>query len=214
MDAPADQTSLPRPVESQPNTSNVPRRTYPAIVHAAVACALISPIAFLPYFAARRHINVLQQSVNVLRKETLRLRDELDVATSMQRSMTSELRDLRGMAESTAKLSNETRKNFSHREMERLVAEEAIQANLRELLEDSQRSRNQISALRGLGMSLADVAGFMQMVELQFGIGSGSKDKYGIERLRLLALQIQSDLDNGMQPEGSRAPQIDKRPVT
>jgi hypothetical protein len=134
-------TSSPRLEDSHHNTSNVPRRTYPAIIHAAVACALISPIAFLPYFAARRHITALQQSVKVLTKETRRLRDELDVATSIQRSMTSELRDLREMAHNTSKLSNETHKKFNHQETERIASYEAIQTNLRELLEDSQRSR-------------------------------------------------------------------------
>ena len=131
----------PRLLDSHHNTSNVPRRTYPAIIHAAVACALISPIAFLPYFAARRHITALQQSIKVLKKETLHLRDELDVATSIQRSMTSELRDLRAMARNTSKVSNEMHKKFNHRETERLASHEVIQTNLRELLEDSQHSR-------------------------------------------------------------------------
>ena len=141
MDGQVQQTSSPRLVDSHHNTSNVPWRTYPAIIHALVACALISPIAFLPYFAARRHINALQQSVKVLTKKTLRLRNELDVATSIQRSMTSELRDLREMAHNTSKLSNETHKKFDHRETERLASHEAIQSNLRELFEDSQHSR-------------------------------------------------------------------------
>jgi len=140
MDGHVQQTSPPL-VDSHHNKSNVPRRTYPAIIHAAVACALISPIAFLPYFAARRHITALQQSVKVLTKETRRLRDELDVATSIQRSMTFELRDLREMAHNTSKLSNETCKKLNHQEAERLASYEAIQTNLRELLEDSQRSR-------------------------------------------------------------------------
>lgn len=134
-------TSSPHLEDSHHNTSNVPRRTYPAIIHAAVACALISPIAFLPYFAARRHITALQKSVKVLTKETRRLRDELDVATSIQRSMTSELRNLREMAHNTSKLSNERHKKFNHQEAERLASYEAIQTNLREFLEDSQHSR-------------------------------------------------------------------------
>jgi hypothetical protein len=141
MDGQVQRTSSSRLVDSRHNTSNVPRRTYPAIIHAAVACALVSPIAFFPYFAARRHITALQQSVKVLKKETVRLRDELNVATSIQRSMTSELRNLRGMAHNTSKLSNETQKKFDHQETERIASHEAIQTNLRKLLEDSQHSR-------------------------------------------------------------------------
>jgi len=135
------QHASPRLLDSHHNTSNVPRRTYPAIIYAAVACALISPIAFLPYFATRRHITALQQSIKVLKKQTRLLRDELDVTTSMQRTTTSELYDLRAMAHNTSKLSNEMRKKFNHRETERLASHEAIQTNLRELLEDSQHSR-------------------------------------------------------------------------
>lgn len=141
MDEQVQQASSPRLVDSHHKTSNVPRRTYPAIVHAAVACAFISPIALLPYFAARRHITALQQSIKVLKKETLHLRNELDVATSIQRSMTSELRDLREMAHTTSKLSNETHTKFNNRETERLASHEAIQTSLRKLLEDSQHSR-------------------------------------------------------------------------
>jgi hypothetical protein len=141
MDGQVQQNPSSRLVHSHHNTSNVPRRSYPTIIHAGVAFALIFPIAFFPYVAARRHITTLQKSAKMLKKETLRLRDELDVATSIQRSMTSELRDLREMAHNTSKLSNDTQKEFNHREMESLASHEAIQTNLRKLLEDSQHSR-------------------------------------------------------------------------
>lgn len=48
--------------------------------------------------------------------------------------------------------------------------------------------------LRALGASLADVAAFMHELELELGMETDvrwSQDKRGIERLRLLAREIQ-----------------------
>lgn len=42
-----------------------------------------------------------------------------------------------------------------------------------------------------LGTSLADMAAFMQEVELQQGLATKGNDRRGIERLRLLALRMQ-----------------------
>jgi len=47
--------------------------------------------------------------------------------------------------------------------------------------------------LHTLGTSLADVAAFMQEVELDFGMNSmHGEDRHGIERLRDLARQLQT----------------------
>jgi hypothetical protein len=51
--------------------------------------------------------------------------------------------------------------------------------------------RNQISRLRELGTSLADVAAFMQEIELQQGFITPRLDGGGIERLRFLAMQFE-----------------------
>lgn len=52
----------------------------------------------------------------------------------------------------------------------------------------------QISTLRSLGMSLAEVAAFMQEIERNLGMQTSkqSQDQRGIERLRLLALRMQT----------------------
>jgi hypothetical protein len=53
------------------------------------------------------------------------------------------------------------------------------------------RYRAQISRLRDLGTSLADVAAFMQEIELQEGFFTPRLDGRGIERLRFLAMQFE-----------------------
>jgi hypothetical protein len=53
------------------------------------------------------------------------------------------------------------------------------------------RCRAQISRLRELGTSLADVAAFMQEIELQQGFFTPRLDGRGIERLRFLAMQFE-----------------------
>lgn len=51
--------------------------------------------------------------------------------------------------------------------------------------------RVQTSRLRELGTSLADVAAFMQEIELQQGFITPRLDGGGIERLRFLAMQFE-----------------------
>lgn len=54
------------------------------------------------------------------------------------------------------------------------------------------RNRSQLTRLRELGPSLADIAAFMQEVEIQQGYSSPRKqDGRGIERLRRVALQLE-----------------------
>ncbi len=51
--------------------------------------------------------------------------------------------------------------------------------------------RIQTSHLRELGTSLADVAAFMQEIELQQGFFTPKVDGRGIERLRFVAMQFE-----------------------
>jgi hypothetical protein len=52
--------------------------------------------------------------------------------------------------------------------------------------------RLQTSRLRELGTSLADIAAFMEEIELQQGFSTPTVDGRGIERLRFLALQLEA----------------------
>ncbi|KAH9071654.1 hypothetical protein EDB83DRAFT_2517469 [Lactarius deliciosus] len=69
-------------------------------------------------------------------------------------------------------------------------------------------NRIQTSRLQELGTSLADVAAFMQEIELQQGFFSPRVDGRGIERLRFLAMQFErmgKTKDSGAGKEGSTA---------
>ena len=51
--------------------------------------------------------------------------------------------------------------------------------------------------MHALGSSLADIAAFMQEVEIDFGMSPTSgEDRRGIDRLRVLARQLQNQLPN------------------
>jgi len=71
---------------------------------------------------------------------------------------------------------------------ERANQDERLRNQLQELVASNQ---NQISRLRELGTSLADVAAFMQEIELQQGFITPRLDGGGIERLRFLAMQFE-----------------------
>lgn len=56
--------------------------------------------------------------------------------------------------------------------------------------------------MHALGISLADIAAFMQEVELDFGMNPAHGfDRHGIDRLRLLARQLQNQPDEGLENE-------------
>lgn len=52
-------------------------------------------------------------------------------------------------------------------------------------------SKSQAELLKDLGMSLADIAAFMQEVEIRHGFVPKKDDGRGIERIRQMALRLQ-----------------------
>jgi len=78
------------------------------------------------------------------------------------------------------------------RDRARQDAEKAHHAELKALLYENQWSKAHLSALKDLGTSLADVAAFMQEVELKEGYTTRKDDGRGIERIRQLALKLNS----------------------
>jgi len=71
------------------------------------------------------------------------------------------------------------------------VQGEGVRREVRELLEEKQRTRSQ---LREVGKSLADVAAFMHEVEIQQGLANRPNDGRGIERIRQLAYKLLDSL--------------------
>ncbi|CAA7260212.1 unnamed protein product [Cyclocybe aegerita] len=169
-----------------------PPRRYPAIIHAVVFSAVLAPIVLLPYLGARRKIGALHRTLGRLEKEITKLRCELKLTASAHEATSAEFRRLQDLARGTATELGEARKKAAKREAEQLVVDKAMQSDIQKLLTDTQHSRTQAASLRALGTSLADIAAFMEEVELDFGMGVRRRDQRGIERLRLLALRMQS----------------------
>ena len=212
-------SSLPANIDNAQSSG----RKYPAIVHVTVLTGFLLPIVALPYFAMRRRIAPLHRKLGTLEKDIHSLRNDLATAISNQRSTTSKLHSLQTAVSTTLKEHNELRErsNF-HAEAERAAVNEYLK-NLQGLLHNAQQSRYSITiqpwypptkskwltskrlinwfssdvqttALHALGMSLAEVAAFMQEIERNLGLETAdpNQDRRGIERLRLLALQMQS----------------------
>lgn len=127
--------------EDKPQPPQRSLRSYPAIVHAAFISTLLFPIAIIPYFLAKRHIVTLQRRVQLLDKGIRRLRNDLNVALSNQRSTSSELRLLQTSIHKNLKGSDTLRDQVNRQEADRIATNQEIQKDLRELLNDAQHSR-------------------------------------------------------------------------
>ncbi|KAF9563734.1 hypothetical protein CPC08DRAFT_816466 [Agrocybe pediades] len=170
-----------------------PKKSYPVILHVAVLSVFMLPFAMVPYIVARRQNAKLARTVKMLNDDLQRLRSQLEVGSALQQTTQAELRSLAASVSETLKQQRELRAQTSRLESHRSAAEQSTQAELSRLLDELQHSRDQAVALRSLGMSLVDIAAFMEEVELEFGLDRGrQQDGRGIERLRLLALRMQS----------------------
>ena len=116
-------------------------RSYPTIIHVAVLSAFVLPIAFLPYWAARRHIFTLRQRVQQLEIGTKHLRENLDIANSAQTRMKDELDCIQSRVQSAIKESHDWRAHVDRQEASRIASDEVIQKELRRLLQETQQSR-------------------------------------------------------------------------
>jgi len=218
--SPSGPVVAPGPLQ-KPEQKAASNPSYPAIVHAAVFSAFVIPIAFLPYLAARRHIVKMQRTVQHLEQQTGYLKRALDLTVSSHNSTRAELSKLRDLTQKMDHRTAELFKDVVEDDKRRRTSDEVIATELRKLTDETQHSRSvflsfilslfsrlpifstslliildyrtQAATLRALGMSLADVAAFMQEVELDFGMKTANiADRRGIERLRLLALRMQS----------------------
>jgi len=163
-------------------------RSYPTMVHVAVLSAFVLPIAFLPYWAARRHVFALRQRVERLEIGVQLLRKELYITSSAQTWTKDELCRIQSTVQNAIKESHDWQAHVDRREANRIASDEKIQTELHRLLQEAHN--NQAATLRGVGMSLADIAAFIEEVELDFGMESQGKDRRGVERMRSLALDL------------------------
>ena len=116
-------------------------QSYPTIVHVTVLSAFVLPIAFLPYWAARRHIFALRQRVELLEIGTKHLREKLQVASSVQTLTKDELRRMQSKVQNTIKESHDLQALADQKEVNRTILDETTRTELRRLLQEARRSR-------------------------------------------------------------------------
>ncbi|KAH9960487.1 hypothetical protein BC827DRAFT_1133245 [Russula dissimulans] len=149
--------------------------------------ALVLPSALIPLFVLRRSVNNLHRKVDQLSGATRDLHHEF-------KSVMLELSVRREEHEQLQAMIAETREGLAR-------LREETQRSRKERASEDKRTRDQVrelvasdrytSRLRELGTSLADVAAFMQEIELQQGFFTPKVDGRGIERLRYLAMQFE-----------------------
>lgn len=193
-------------------------RRYPAIAHAALVSVVLLPIGLLPYVLARRQINILRRMTEKQERKTTILQNTLHLTSDTHNIMKSEVKRLQDLSQETIEATAALRREISQQKAEHRQSHQTINADLKTLLKEAQNARyvafdlfrapiNQslerahAASLHALGTSLADIAAFMQEVELDFGMNlTQHTDRLGVERLRILARRMQSiQVDNTHQ---------------
>ncbi|KAH9998349.1 hypothetical protein BJV77DRAFT_940738 [Russula vinacea] len=154
--------------------------------------ALVLPSALIPLLVLRRSVNNLHRKIDELSGATRGLHHEY-------KSVMLELSDRRTQHEQLQAMISKARDDHTHLRREtyrlrksRARKDERMRGQVQELRASNQYvNEAQVSRLRELGTSLADVAAFMQEIELQQGLFTPRFDARGIERLRFLAMQFE-----------------------
>ncbi|KAH9981855.1 hypothetical protein BJV74DRAFT_738190, partial [Russula compacta] len=154
--------------------------------------ALVLPSALIPLLVLRRSVNNLHLKIDELRVSTRALHHEFKsvmLELSARREQHEHLRAM--IAETKGGLEHLRRKT---RRVRRAHADEdeRMRDQVQELVA-SNRYVHSFSLLYStrLGTSLADVAAFMQEIELQQGFSMPRFDGRGVERLRVVAMQLE-----------------------
>jgi len=193
------------PVETSTSTPGTIHTTGPSPgTRLAIFSALLLPLAVVPLFVLRRSVNQLHRKIDELKGATNSLHHEFKsvmLELSIRREQHEQLRAI--TAETKGRLAN------LHRETQQTqVARVKWDRKTREKIQGLVTSNQiQTSRLRELGTSLADIAAFMQEIELQQGFFTPKVDGRGIERLRFLALQFEDMGKTMNNPERSAAQQ-------
>ncbi|KAH9048967.1 hypothetical protein EDB84DRAFT_1454687 [Lactarius hengduanensis] len=170
-----------------------------------IFAALLLPSALVPLFVLRRSVNQLHRKIDELKGATNSLHQEFKTVMlelSIRREQHEQLRAM--IAETRERLAN-WRRETQRKQATRANWDQQTREQIQGLVTSN---RIQTSRLRELGTSLADVAAFMQEIELQQGFFSPKVDGRGIERLRFLAMQFErmgKTKDSGAEKGGSTA---------
>ena len=116
-------------------------RRYPAITHAALISAFLFPIGLLPYLVARRQINKLRRMVVKLERKTIVLQNALDLTSDTHNMLKSEVKQIQNLSSDAMEVTAELRREVLQQKIERRQSDQAINADLEKLLEETQNAR-------------------------------------------------------------------------
>ncbi|KAK0231020.1 hypothetical protein IW262DRAFT_450303 [Armillaria fumosa] len=169
------------------------QRSPPSLVgRFAILTAFIVPITFIPYLLTRGHVSSLRRQVLELEKSNRVMRRELTLESSLH---SEEHKRLRGLVLGIKEELGVLQAVSKERDAKHVKEGEDVRSELQSLLEVVRSSRSTQSATSiALGTSLADIAAFMQELELVMGlqgtVNGGHLHEERVDRLRQLAFQL------------------------
>ncbi|KAH8105821.1 hypothetical protein BXZ70DRAFT_395368 [Cristinia sonorae] len=181
-----------------PSNSQPTRPPPSRLTSVLILTAILTPLALVPYIAVRRHLLRLQTQLSKMDETRMTLRRDLKAALAMrkeeQEKVMGMIESVRKEVEVVRKEVEDTREDVGHvdRDVESLEGDvDEIRIDMRELVEENQRVKLQLSTLKELGQGLADVAAFMEEVEIHHGLAVKPNDGRGIDRIRKLAYKFE-----------------------
>ncbi|KAK0468122.1 uncharacterized protein EV420DRAFT_1502986 [Desarmillaria tabescens] len=172
----------------------------------AVLTAFIVPITFIPYLLTRGHVSSLRRQILELEKSNRVMRRELSLESSLH---SEEHKRLRGLVQGIREELGVLQATSQERDARYGEESEGVRSELQSLLEAVRDSRSTQSATsKALGTSLADVAAFMQELELVMGlqgtVNGGHLHEERVDRLRQLAFRLSAQRTGAGSEEAVR----------
>ncbi|KAG7448999.1 uncharacterized protein BT62DRAFT_656602 [Guyanagaster necrorhizus] len=158
----------------------------------AILTAFIVPMTFIPYLLTRGHVSSLRRQILELEKCNRVMRRELSLESSLH---SEEHRRLRGLVQGIKEELGVLQDVSLEKDAKHVKEGEEVRSGLQSLLEEVRDSRSTQSATsKALGTSLADIAAFMQELELVMGlqgtVNGGHVHEERVDRLRQLAFRL------------------------
>ncbi|KAK0191184.1 hypothetical protein F5146DRAFT_587824 [Armillaria mellea] len=154
----------------------------------AILTAVIVPITFIPYLLTRGHVSSLRRQILELEKSNRVMRRELSLESSLH---SEEHKRLRGLVQGIKEELGVLQAVSKEKDAKHVTEGENVRSELQSLLEAVRGSR---VTSKALGTSLADIAAFMQELELVMGlqgtVNGGHLHEERVDRLRQLAFQL------------------------
>ncbi|KAI0068891.1 hypothetical protein BV25DRAFT_1817814 [Artomyces pyxidatus] len=180
------------PVDALPQRTRASNSTISPETRLAVFSAIIFPAAIIPLLVVRRSLSSMHLKIDQIGATTSTLRRECKLSLSELAVQKEERAQLRHSLSETQRSLNSLRESLQRLQASHDVTQHRTNTQAEELMKSRSVAQAQLSHWRNLGSSLADIAAFMQEIELKQGFITQKHDGRGIERLRRLALQLEN----------------------